>query len=62
MAVGQSFDYAYLGRKTFWKPNMATLLSKKPDPKSIEWLSELHIGVVWEEKDVFRDNPKGLFT
>jgi hypothetical protein len=62
MAVGQLLDYAYLGRKRFGKPKMAILLPKKPDPKSIEWLSELHIGVVWKEKNVFLDNPKGLFT
>jgi hypothetical protein len=62
MAVGQLFDYAYLGRKRFGKPNMAILLPKKPDPKSIEWLSELSIGVVWKERDVFRDEPKGRFT
>lgn len=41
---------------------MAILLPKKPDPKAIEWLSELHIGVVRKEKDAFRDEPKGLFT
>jgi len=62
MAVGQLFDYAYLGRKRFGKPNMAILLPKKPDPKSTEWLSELHIGVVWKEDDAFRDEPKGRFT
>jgi hypothetical protein len=62
MAVGQLLDYAYLGRKRFGKPNMAILLPEKPDPKSVEWLSELNIGVVWEEKNVFRDNANGLFT
>ena len=62
MAVGQLFDYAYLGRKRFGKPNMAILLPKKPDPKSIEWLSELHIGVVWKEKDKFVDNANKQFT
>ena len=62
MAVGQLFDYAYLGRKRFGKPNMAILLPKKPDPKLVEWISELHISIIWKEKGKFIDNAKGLFT
>jgi hypothetical protein len=62
MAVGQLFDYAYLGRKQFGKPNMAILLPEKPDPKSIKWLSELHIGIIWKEKDRFVDNANKQFT
>jgi hypothetical protein len=62
MAVGQLFDYAYLGRKTFGKPNMAILLPKEPDQKSVAWLSELHIRIIWKEKDKFVDNANKLFT
>jgi hypothetical protein len=62
MAVGQLFDYAYLGTKRFGKPNMAILLPKKPDPKSIEWLSELNIRIIWKEKDKFVDNANKRFT
>jgi hypothetical protein len=62
MAVGQLFDYAHLGRKRFGKPNMAILLPKKPDPKSVEWLSELNIKIIWKEKDKFVDNANKRFT
>ncbi len=62
MAVGQLLDYAYLGRKRLGKPNMAILLPERPDPRSVEWLSKLHIFVVWKENDVFLDNANGLFT
>ena len=62
MAVGQLLDYSYLGRERFGKPNMAILLPERPDPKSVEWLSELNISVIWKEKDVFLDDANGLFT
>jgi hypothetical protein len=62
MAVGQLFEYAYLGRKRLGRPNMAILLPEKPDPKTVEWLSELHVSTVWKEKDKFCDNANGLFT
>jgi hypothetical protein len=62
MAVGQLLDYAYLGRKRFGKPNMAILLPKKPDPKSVQWLSELKIKIIWKEKDKFVDNANKRFT
>lgn len=62
MAVGQLLEYAYLGRKRFGRPHMAILLPEKPDPKSIEWLRDLDIGVVWREKDVFLDDANGQFT
>jgi len=62
MAVGQLLDYAYLGRERFGKPNMAILLPERPDQDSTEWLSHLHISVVWKEKNVFLDNANGLFT
>lgn len=62
MAVGQLLDYAYLGRKILGTPNMAILLPERPDAKSVEWLSGLHISVAWKEKDVFLDNANGLFT
>jgi hypothetical protein len=62
MAVGQVLDYSYLGRKRLGKPNMAILLPERPDAKSVEWLCELRISVIWREKDVFLDNADGLFT
>lgn len=62
MAVGQLLDSSYLGRKRFGKPNMAILLPERPTSKSVEWLSERHNSVVWEEEDVFLDNANGLFT
>ena len=62
MAVGQLLDYKYLGGKRLRKCNMAILLPRRPDRKLIEWLSELNIGVVWREKNVFLDKPMGQFT
>jgi hypothetical protein len=62
MAVGQLLDYAYLGRERLGKPNMAILLPERPDSKSVEWLSELNISLVWKEKGVFLDNANGRFT
>lgn len=62
MAVGQLLEYAYLGRESLGKPNMAILLPMKPEPKLVEWLSDLDISVIWKEKDKFFDNANGLFT
>jgi hypothetical protein len=62
MAVGQLFEYAYLGRKRLGRPNMAILLPEKPEPKTVEWLSELRVSTVWKDKDKFCDNANGLFT
>jgi hypothetical protein len=62
MAVGQLFEYTYMGRKRFGRPNMAILLPEKPRPETVKWLAELHIRSVWKEKDRFRDNANGLFT
>ena len=62
MAVGQLFDYAYLGRKFHGSPNKAILLPDRPDPRSIEWLADLKISVVWKEKKVFLDNANGQFS
>lgn len=62
MAVGQLLDYAYVGRERFGKPNKAILLPEKPVQKCIDWLSDLRIGVVWSEKNVFLDSANGLFT
>jgi len=61
MAVGELFDYEFLGRKDFKKPNKAILLPRKPDLESFEWLGDLKIYFVWKEKDVFLDNAKGQF-
>jgi hypothetical protein len=61
MAVGELFDYEFLGRKDFKKPNKAILLPQKPDLESFEWLGDLKIYFVWKEKDVFLDNAKGQF-
>jgi hypothetical protein len=62
MAVGQLFEYAYLGRKLLGSPNKAILLPNRPDPRSIEWLADLMISVVWKEKKVFLDNANGQFS
>lgn len=62
MAVGQLFEYAYLGRKLLGGPNKAILLPNRPDPRSIEWLVDLKISVVWKEKKVFLDNANGQFS
>jgi hypothetical protein len=62
MAVGQLFDYAYLGRKLFVAPHKAILLPDKPKPQSIEWLTNLKISVVWKERKVFLDNANGQFS
>lgn len=61
MAVGQLFDYAYLGRKYFGKPNMAILLPERPGARLADWLLKLRIYVIWKDKDVFLDNANGLF-
>jgi hypothetical protein len=62
MAVGQLLEYAYLGRKTFGRPHKAILMPSRPDPRSIEWLAELNVNVVWKEKKVFLDNANGQFS
>jgi hypothetical protein len=62
MAVGQLFEYAYLGRKRLGRPNMAILLPEKPEPETLEWLSDLNIRAIWQDKEKFRDNANGLFT
>jgi 5-methylcytosine-specific restriction protein A len=63
MAVGQLLDYAYLGRERFrGGPHMAILLPEKPDLKSLAWLREQRIWVVWREKGKFLDNASGQFV
>lgn len=62
MAAGQLLEYAYLGRKLLGSPNKAILLPDRPDPRSIEWLADLRISVVWREKKVFLDNANGQFS
>jgi hypothetical protein len=62
MGVGQLFEYSYLGRELLSSPNKAILLPERPDPRSIEWLADLKISVVWKEKKVFLDNANGQFS
>jgi hypothetical protein len=62
MAVGQLFEYAYLGRKRLGKPNLAILLPEEPERAAVKWLSELQVSIIWKEKNRFRDNANGLFT
>jgi hypothetical protein len=61
MAVGQLFDYAFLGRKERGRPNLAILLPAKPVEREIEWLKPLKINVIWRQKDKFKDNAGGRF-
>ena len=61
MAAGELFDYEFLGRNDFKKPNKAILLPRKPDLESFKWLGDLRIYFVWKENDVFRDNAKNQF-
>lgn len=61
MAVGQLFDYAYMGRKRFGKPHMAILLPRKPDLKSLNWLPD-QIGIVWKAGKGFADNAEKIFV
>jgi hypothetical protein len=62
MAVGQLLDYAFQGRKSLGQPNLAILLPKKPGQSLIDWLADIHIDVIWEEKHSFLDNANGRFT
>lgn len=62
MAVGELLDYSYLGRGHFRNPNLAILLPARPDSGVEEWLSKLHIGVLWKKRDAFLDNANGQFT
>jgi hypothetical protein len=61
MAVGQLFDYAFLGRKERARPNLAILLPAKPAQREIEWLKPLKISVIWRQKDKFKDNARNRF-
>lgn len=61
MAVGQLFDYAYMGRKRFGKPHMAILLPRKPDLKSLNWLPD-QISIVWKVGRGFADNAEKAFV
>jgi hypothetical protein len=62
MAAGQLLDYAFLGRERFKHPNMAILLPEKPEDKSLGWLAEINIHLIWKEGEVFLDNDDGQFT
>jgi hypothetical protein len=62
MATGQLFEYAYLGRKSFGSPHKAILLPHRPEPQSLEWLTDLNISVIWKEGKVFLDNANGQFS
>lgn len=61
MAVGQLFDYAFLGRHRFGRPHMAILLPRKPDLKQLEWLPK-QIRVVWKKGNIFDDNANQAFV
>jgi hypothetical protein len=61
MAVGQLLDYGFQIRKDLGISCMAILLPSKPDPKSVNWLSELNISVIWHENGAFADNANGKF-
>ena len=61
MAVGQLFDYAYMGRERFGKPHMAILLPRKPDLRSLNWLPD-QINVVWKAGKDFADNAEKAFV
>ncbi len=62
MAVGQLLDYGFHMKRTFGKSNMAILLPRKPEPRSVKWLGHWGIALVWREKDVFLDNASGRFV
>lgn len=62
MAVGQLLDYAFQGRKSLGRPNLAILLPTKPNQGVIDWLLDLRIGVVWEQNESFVDNMNGQFS
>lgn len=59
MAVGQLLDYGFQIKKSLGKSHMAVVLPRKPDPDSVNWLSELRIGVIWREQEAFSDNADG---
>ena len=59
MAVGQLFDYTFLGRQERGRPNLAILLPAKPAEREIEWLKPLKINVIWRQKDKFKDSAGG---
>ena len=61
MAVGQLFDYAFQMREKLQKPQMAILLPKKPALKSVEWLEQLGIKIIWRSGKSFVDNAGGQF-
>ena len=62
MAVGQLLDYAFQGRRTLGRPNLAILLPAKPIQSVIDWLVDMRIGVIWEENESFVDNMNGRFS
>ena len=59
MAVGQLLDYAFQGRKSFGRPNLAILLPSKPSHSVTDWLVDMRIGVIWEQNESFVDNMNG---
>jgi hypothetical protein len=61
MAVGQLFDYVFLGRTIRSNPNLAILLPAKPATREIEWLNPLKISVIWRQKGKFKDNAGNRF-
>lgn len=62
MAVGQLLDYGFHMKRTFGLSNMAILLPKKPDPRSVDWLTEWKISLIWRERGSFLDDANGRFA
>jgi hypothetical protein len=61
MAVGQLFDYAFLGRNVRKRQNLAILLPNKPSGAIMEWLKSLKISAIWLQNSGFKDNAEGWF-
>jgi hypothetical protein len=61
MAVGQLFDYAFLGKNVRKRQNLAILLPNKPSKPIMEWLKTLKISVIWPQRGEFKDNAGSRF-
>lgn len=62
MAVGQLFDYEFLGRNLRKRQNLAILLPNEPSKQIMEWLKSLKISAIWLQNGEFKDNAGGRFT
>lgn len=61
MAVGQLFDYAFMGKTVRKRQNLAILLPNKPSKPIMDWLKTLEISVIWPQSSKFKDNAEGRF-